>query len=435
MKAWSWLLLSFLAAAITWVYVDQIFSPWAIYVRAKGTAMVAEMGDLYSPWVASRELLLHRRNPYSPEVSHEIQKAFYGHPVEQKYDKAGTTVLNEQRFAYPVYVVFLMAPTVHANFSYLRHCATFTLAFLTAGSVFLYLDVLHWHPPWPVEIAIPIFVLASPQILQGLRLQQLGLLVSFLIALALWCAQRNHLALSGMLLACVTIKPQMSVIAVSFFLIWSLGEWKRRWALFASFVATLSFLVGAGELLLPGWIGFFSRTAAAYTKYSPSFTSFFRLVFGNTVADLLGVVILLALLASIWRHRKVSANAQEFVVVFSAFLIGTLLAFPLFAPFNQILLILPTLLLLYSWETVPKLSRLVFTGAVVWPWLTSSILIIFRPNLHSTSQWPLLPSFVPVFYPLLLPLLLMARRSHTNRSAVQVMSPYGHHGIRDHIPS
>jgi hypothetical protein len=434
MKAWSWLVLSFLVAAITWVYVDQIFNPWAIYVRAKGTVMVAEMGDLYSPWVATRELLLRRQNPYSQEVTHEIQNAFYGHPVDQTYE-TGTTVINEQRFAYPVYVVFLMSPTVHANFSYLRRCAAFALAFLTAGSVFLYLDVLHWHPPWPVRIAISICVLACPQTLQGLRLQQLGLLVGFLVALALWCAQTNHLVSAGIVLACASIKPQMSVIALSFFLLWSFGEWKKRWPLFASFVATLSCLVGAGELLLPGWIGLFSKTAAAYPKYSPSFTSFFRIVFGITVADLLGIVILLALLASVWRHRRVSASAQEFVTVFSAFLIGTLLAFPLFAPFNQILLILPTLLLLYSWETVPKLSRLVFTAAIVWPWVTSSILIIFRPNLHSTSQWPLLPSFVPLFYPLLLPLLLMARRPHANRSAAQVTSPYGHHGIRDHIPS
>jgi len=35
-----------------------------------------QMGDLYSPWMGTRELILHHRNPYGPEVTHEIQMAF-----------------------------------------------------------------------------------------------------------------------------------------------------------------------------------------------------------------------------------------------------------------------------------------------------------------------------------------------------------------------
>jgi hypothetical protein len=59
------------------------------------------MGDLYSPWVGTRELLLRRRNPYGPEVSREIQAVFYGHAVNQMSSEARTTVTNEPRLSLP----------------------------------------------------------------------------------------------------------------------------------------------------------------------------------------------------------------------------------------------------------------------------------------------------------------------------------------------
>ncbi len=37
----------------------------------KRRAESVQMGDLYPRWVGARELLLHQRNPYSEEISHE----------------------------------------------------------------------------------------------------------------------------------------------------------------------------------------------------------------------------------------------------------------------------------------------------------------------------------------------------------------------------
>src|SRR5439155_17440967 len=49
-----------------------------------------------------------------PEVSREIQIVFYGHAVTP--EEAAQHVVDEQRFAYPLYVVFLMAPTIYTDF-------------------------------------------------------------------------------------------------------------------------------------------------------------------------------------------------------------------------------------------------------------------------------------------------------------------------------
>ena len=107
--------------------------------------MKAQLGDLFSPWVGTRGLLLYGRNPYGPEVSHEIQLAFYGRVITQRYDQPAEQLIDEQRFAYPLYVVFLLAPTVHVAFADAQTWALVVLVILTAASVPLWLDVLHWR--------------------------------------------------------------------------------------------------------------------------------------------------------------------------------------------------------------------------------------------------------------------------------------------------
>ncbi len=256
MKPRTWLLLSVLASGITWLYTARVLGPWEHYVNVEHGNLKNQMGDLYSPWMGTRELLLHGSNPYGPEVSHEIQMAFYGHAIDQKYAEPGANVINEQRFAYPVYVVFLLAPTVYADFQKLQVWAAAILALLTALSVLLWMDVLRWRPPKTLIAALVLFTLSTPQVMQGLRLRQLGLVVAFLLAVSAWCVIRNHLALAGIALALSTIKPQMVVLPLAWFLLWGMSAWPRRWPLLAGFGITLATLVG-------------SRRAAATRMASP----------------------------------------------------------------------------------------------------------------------------------------------------------------------
>ena len=77
-----------IAASFTaWSYMQRVLLPWENQVNVKPGKLRAEMGDLYPRWLGSRELLLNGRNPYGKEVSAEIQMAFYGHPIDQTYDK------------------------------------------------------------------------------------------------------------------------------------------------------------------------------------------------------------------------------------------------------------------------------------------------------------------------------------------------------------
>jgi Glycosyltransferase family 87 len=410
MKVRLWLLLSIFAAGISSLYVHRILGPWSGHNRLENGFVIAQISDLYSPWVGTRELLLQRRNPYGPEVSHEIQMFFYGHVINQTYAKPDVQVVNEQRFAYPIYEVFLTAPFVYADFADVQRWAPLALGSVIALNILFCLSLLHWHVRWEAVAAMILFVLSSPQIVQGLRLHQLATVVACLLTAGAWCIGRNHLATAGALFAFSTIKPQMGLLPLCWFAVWAAGDWRRRWRLPASFTATLAALFAAGELLLPGWLGFFLAGLAAYRRYALP-TSVLRKVLGDGAGEILGALIVVAILVFAWRNRHVQRDSPQFVFILAAFFMATVLTFPLFTPFNQVLLILPAMLLIQDWKSLPRFSRLVFIVSVSWPWIVSLVLLLFRPRLDSPNRLPLLPSVLVLFFPLLLPLLLMTRRS------------------------
>ncbi len=270
MKPWLWLLLSFVVAGTTWAYTHRVLVPWEYQVNVVSGNIKAPMGDLYSPWVGTQALLIHRLNPYGPEVSREIQIGFYGHPVVQDLQQPSRTPVDEQRFAYPVFVAFLLAPAIHAPFPEVQRWAEVVLAILVAASTLLWLDFASWGPSKIATLAIIVLVISSPQIVQGLRFRQLALVVGFLLAAATWCVRKNHLATAGVLLAISTIKPQMILPVLVWFLLWAASEWRARWRLIAGFTGMFLLLIGAGELLLPGWIWILSPRAGRVSKISSS---------------------------------------------------------------------------------------------------------------------------------------------------------------------
>ena len=393
MKGWLWFLVGILASVISWNYMHRILLPWEHYVNVEHGHVKQQLGDLYPRWVGTRELLLNGRNPYSAEVSHEIQIGFYGHPVEQTYDKPVSEILDEQRFAYPVYVVFLLAPAIHLDFAKLQAWMPALLGALTATSILLWLAVLRWRPSPVGVLAIVLLVLSSSQIAQGLRLRQLGLLAAFLLALATWCVVRQRLLLAGVLLALATIKPQLLVLCLAWFAVWTLGDWKRRWRLAAGFAATMGVLAGVGDILVPGWVRYFLAGMEAYQKYFPLGTqSVVRVILGNWIGGILSIVAVIALVAYGWIHRKVASDSDEFLQILAWFFVTAALVLPLLTPYNQVLLLLPILLLFRDWTRLPRWERWGFALFLSWPFVAMAVLLLFPPQLDSMRRTPLLPS-------------------------------------------
>ncbi len=409
MKPWLWFLLAVAASIVSWSYMHRVLLPWEYFVNVQRGQLKVQMGDLYPRWVGTRELLLNGRNPYGKEVSSEIQRGFYGRSIEQSYDKPASEIIDEQRFVYPIYVVFLLAPTVRVDFSLLQAWTPWVFGALTAVGVWLWMRVSHWQPPTLVVVSVILLVLSSPQIDQGLRLRQFGLFVAFLIALACWCVTRERYFFGGALLAVATIKPQMVALCVAWFLLWSIGDWRKRWPLAAGFGVTLTLLVGAGELFLPGWQRYFLDGLEAYRRYFPT-TSPLRLVFGDWAGGMISVFVVVGLAALSWRKRKVTANSDEFIQLLALVFITTALVLPLLTPYNQVLLLLPLLMLIRDWAGLPRWGRIGFTALVAWPFAVSLALLVHPPRLNSLSRLPLLPAVLALLFPFLVPLLVYFRQ-------------------------
>ena len=183
------------------------------------------LSDLYPRWLGARELLLHHRDPYSPEITREIQVGYYGRPLDPT--RPGDPK-DQQGFAYPVYVVFLLAPIIRLPFPIVHACFRWLLVVLTAVTVPLWLRALRWRPSAAVTSILVILTLGSFPAVQGIKLQQLSLVVSGLIAGCAALLASGHLLLAGVLLAVATIKPQLALPVAGWLVLWALGDWRRR---------------------------------------------------------------------------------------------------------------------------------------------------------------------------------------------------------------
>ena len=108
------LLLSLCARATTWLYVHHISSPDGADAKdlQKG-GLKAQMGDLYPRWVGARERLRAR----TKSLQHGSQPG-NSDGLLRTHCHAGRSrqhVVDEQRFAYPIYVILLMAPTINTG--------------------------------------------------------------------------------------------------------------------------------------------------------------------------------------------------------------------------------------------------------------------------------------------------------------------------------
>jgi len=153
----------------------------------------------------------------------------------------------------------------------------------------------------------------------------------------------------------------------------------------------------------------------AYRQYFPT-TSLLCLALGNWFGGAVSGIAILVLLALAWRNRKVGAASQYFLQTLAAFFLAAALVLPLFQPFNQVLLLLPALMVVRDWPALPRLTRRAFFVVVAWPWIASVVLLLLPPRLDSTNRIPLLPSVLVLFVPFLLLMLLLTRSGPTSET-------------------
>jgi len=382
-------------AAGTWLYAERVLIPEQIsYAAARGMPR-GHNSDLYPRWLGARELLLHGRDPYQFEITKEIQIGMYGRL--RPPDEFGNGKNYQQGFYYPVYVAFLLAPTLDLPFESVRRGFTWVLLGGSVLTIVLWLRLLHWKlTPWELAATV-VFTLGSMAWMQGLFLQQMTLVVTLLITIALTLLALDWQYVAGVLLAMATIKPQQVWLVVFWLAIWTLADWRRRYRWAVSFLLAMAALCAASEYYLPHWIGRFLQALREYRAYTGE-KSVVQMLLGpwGQGIEILAIGLMAWLL---WRRRRVEANSEEFAVMASLALAITVLVVPSYHPYNQALMLPAVLVMLKGRRTIWQRSgigRVLFVIAgllVVWPWLTSVTLTLlsFILPVETVEKGSLIP--------------------------------------------
>jgi len=281
---------------------------------------------------------------------------------------------DQQAFAYPVYVTFFLAPTVGLPFPVVQRVFLPVLVMATMASVLMWFRALGWRVSVSAQVTWIILALGSFPVIQGLKLQQLTLLVAALLAGSLDAISNRRFVLAGILLSCATIKPQLLFLLVIWLCIWVTGNWHDRRRLFWSFGLSLSALVLGGEVLLPGWIEKFRAACAAYYVYTGGGKSVLDIFLTPRWGRVAAAVLVLLVLLQIWQRRRGAEGSPDFHYSLTLAMATTLLVIPMLAPYNQVLL-LPVAMVMARkikelWKKNPP-TRFLTAGAVlsvVWQW-------------------------------------------------------------------
>jgi hypothetical protein len=394
-----------------WFYVNRILVGHQVADAAAHDRPRGNLSDLYPRWLGARELLLQHRNPYGEDVALEIQKGYYGRALDPA--RPGDPK-DRQGFAYPVYVVFLLAPLIGFSFHTVQLVFYWLLIALTAAAVPLWLRALGWRLPC-LAIAIAIaLILGSAPAVQGIKLQQLSLLVAALLAASAASVASGYLFCGGAILALATIKPQLVWPMVLWFLLWAASDWKARRRLVFGFSVVMGGLLVASEWVLPGWMEMFLEAIRQYHQYTQNESVLDQLVnwfLGSHGGQILAVIACLASMRLLWTLRREAPGATGFAGALAVVLSLTVLVVPMYAPYNQVLL-LPAIFFLVR-EQVASIavsrsaSPLAWaTGlALAWQWIASLSLsaLWFLSPAAALSGWK-----APFYTTFALPVLIFA---------------------------
>jgi hypothetical protein len=299
----------------------------------------------------------------------------------------------------------LLAPTVKLPFPEVQAILRWTFAGLTVLSVLLWLRVVRWKPSMITTVALLTLTLGTFWVVQGIKLQQLTLVVAPMIAGCVYLLIRNRQVSSGILLALATVKPQIAVPLAGWLMLWACCRMRLRWKLVAAFAITLLALVAAGELLLPGWVREFQAALLAYRGYTRHLSPLDELA-GPTLGTPLAIAIVVAVALMCWRARTSPAGSELFCWTSSLVLAANLLVIPTIAPYNQLLLLPGIFLLLKNWAHTGLVNRAarilgwIAAGCLAWPWITATALTLFSFFTPAVQQFWKVPLWSSIVIPI-----------------------------------
>ena len=329
------------------------------------------LSDLYPRWLGARELLLNDRDPYSPDVTAEIQRGVFGRTIDPE-DPSGPH--DQARFAYPLYVVFLLAPAVALPFPVVEVLFLAIAIIAAAGSVFLLQRCFSRTKSGFLAALVTVLFLGSYSFVSALHVEQLALIVLPLIVGGIIAVASGRLRAGGIMLALATIKPQSAAGIVAWLLLWAVSRWKDRKSLVMSFGLTLFAMLAGAELLLPGWVWKWREALSAYVSYAAIPGPHVEIIFGDRPGKVIAALVVLGIGIFCWKARKDEVGTDRFKFAPALILSANLVVNPIWRAYDHIFL-LPVVLLIVEWKAqffrLNPISRAIVrlsAVALIWQW-------------------------------------------------------------------
>lgn len=362
-------------------------------------------GDFYPIWLTGRALLLHRVNPYTPEMTRDIQTGLYGHVMDS--GRAADYPIDYRAFSYPLYTDLLAAPVLPLSFDWVRRLLTLLLVPMTAFSVILWFAALGVRVRISTLAIATVLTLVSYPVIEGLYAEQMGLFAGFALAVCIYALTINRFFLAGTALAVASVKPQMIWLIAPCLLLWSVSDWKNRKRFALTFCGcTMLFLV-ASEALIPGWFAGWWRIVTRYSSYTlPPLPQF---ILGKWMGNAVAVALVLFALAVAWRARREPAITSGFSLACCEILGITALLLPTAGAVYDEIILLPAIFWIFSRAMKLAHARLpmrILVGcgivALAWEWMFASAVSIcdlFWPSLAHSRALLILPTRMAAPFP------------------------------------
>lgn len=327
----------------------MIIPSYHLLVKPRGQAF-----DLFWIWAGGRAIL-SGQNPYGPETTRVIQLGVFKKIIPPHQYQHG--------FPHPAHIAFVLLPFVIAPFSWSVLVWTALQIPLFMAILLLGFNLLEW----PVRPAF-LFLLTLLTTL-GFRypinvyvLAQLHFFVLFCFLLSLWLYRQGHPRRAAVALACATIRPDLSLIAILLALILTRNSAKRN-----EFIVTL---LAAGLIfaLLPvPFIGVWPLT------WLKAMRSYGNNPFATWPPELLSfwlrVVVLLGL--AVWAGRYLilgwrRPSPYHHSLMVSAVILFSLIVLPQTGSYTLTFALVPALIFLRYAQSL--WLRAVITASLLMPW-------------------------------------------------------------------
>jgi len=387
-------------------YYSALFVP-----RVAAVAEVKSLGggyffanDFYPVWLTSRELLRARRDPYTPEMTREIQLGLYGRPLDphRQGDPA-----DQRAFVHPAFTDLVFWPAAELSFPMARIVVVASLGILTIAGIFLWLRALDWNLSWRWIGVSLLLILSSYPALEALFVGQIGLLVIFLLAATVAALHKERLLLAGICLALSMMKPQLVALVTLYLLVWASQHWVRGKRFVYGFFLTLASLVSTSLIVLPHWISSWVHGILVYRDYtrpplvSEVITRPLGPQFCGPATFILTTASLVIALILIRKNRRAPIQSFEFWFTFTVLLaLSVITILPGQAVYDHLVLVPAIFLLIrdrHRFLSSGRVSQLLFTigaAALFWPWIAAlglTLLSCFAPKIPSSAAVLSLP--------------------------------------------